>query len=77
MISLLGIYSAIFQGLNKPGIPSMIIVITAALNIIFSYFLTKNYGIIGAGLSNAITCTIALIISVILFEIKWKKYSKI
>jgi len=76
MISLLGIYSSIFQGLNKPGIPSIIIGITAIINIIFSYFLIKNYGIIGAGLSNAITCTLALIISMIVFEIKWKKYSR-
>ena len=75
-ISLHQIYASVFQGLGKPSIPSITISIAAALNIVGSYFLTKNYGIMGAAISNAITSAIALILIVIIFNKKWKTLSK-
>ncbi|MEM3374581.1 MAG: oligosaccharide flippase family protein [Candidatus Woesearchaeota archaeon] len=73
-ISLHQIYASIFQGLNKPQIPSTTISIAAFLNIIGSYFLTKNYGILGSSISNAITSFIALIIILIIFKKDFQKF---
>jgi len=75
-ISLYQIYASVWHGLNKPIIPSIIIIISCILNIIGSYFLTKNYGIIGAAISNAISASISLIITMIVFQTKWKTLSK-
>ncbi|MEM2139124.1 MAG: polysaccharide biosynthesis C-terminal domain-containing protein, partial [Candidatus Woesearchaeota archaeon] len=67
-ISLHQIYASIFQGLNKPQIPSTTISIAAFFNIIGSYFLTKHYGILGSSISNAITSFIALILIYSIFR---------
>jgi stage V sporulation protein B len=77
LISIHNIYAAVFQGLGKPGIPSITISIAAVFNIVGSYFLTKTYGIMGAAISNAITSSIALILIVIIFGKQWKTLSKI
>ena len=71
-ISLHQIYASVWQGLGRPGVPSITISIAAVLNIVGSYFLTKSYGIVGAAISNAITSFIALMIISIWFHSKWK-----
>jgi stage V sporulation protein B len=73
-ISIHNIYASIFQGIGKPGIPSITISIACVLNLIGSYFLTKNYGIFGAALSNAITSCVALILIVFVFNNMRKKW---
>jgi len=75
-IAIHQIYAALWQGLNRPSIPTINISIAALLNVIGSYFLTKSYGIVGTSISNAITSFIALISIVILFYSKWKTLSK-
>jgi O-antigen/teichoic acid export membrane protein len=56
------IYASVWQGLDKPEIPSIAISIAAILNVIGSFFLTKSYGIYGASVSLAITSIIALLL---------------
>jgi len=75
-ISVYQIYASAWQGLGKPSIPSTIIFICCILNIIGSYFLTKNFGIVGAATSSAITSTIAMVWLTIVFNKKWKIHSK-
>lgn len=73
-ISLHQIYASIFQGINKPNIPSTTISITAFLNVIGSYFLTKTYGILGSSISNAVNSFIALVIIYIIFTKQTKNF---
>jgi O-antigen/teichoic acid export membrane protein len=70
------VYSAVYQGFGKPGIPSTIIIITCVINIILSYFLTKNMGILGSAISNMISGFIALSIILVVFykEYRLKKW---
>jgi O-antigen/teichoic acid export membrane protein len=75
-ISLYQIYASVWHGLNKPVIPSIIIIISCIINIIGSYFLTKTFGIVGAATSNAISASIALITTMAVFQIKWKTLLK-
>jgi stage V sporulation protein B len=71
-ISVYQIYGAVWQGLGKPGIPSLTISIAATLNVGGSYFLTKLSGINGAALSLAVTSVLALII-MYGFWTRWKR----
>lgn len=75
-IAIHQIYASVWQGLNRPIIPTITISIAALFNIVGSYFLTKAYGIVGASISNAVTSFIALIIITTLFYTKWKTLSK-
>ncbi|MBN2368369.1 flippase [Candidatus Woesearchaeota archaeon] len=75
-ISIHQIFASVFQGLDKPGVPSTTISIAAAFNVLGSYLLTKNYGILGASISSAVTSFLALILISIWFKIKWKTISK-
>lgn len=72
-IAIHNIYAAVWQGLNKPIIPTITISIAAILNVIGSYFLTKNFGIVGAATSNAITSFIDAILIIILFYREFRK----
>jgi stage V sporulation protein B len=62
IISIHQIFAAVWQGLGKPGIPSITISIGAAFNLIAGYFLTKSMGITGAVLSFAMSSLIATLI---------------
>jgi len=66
----LQVYGSVWQGLGKPGIPSIIIGVATGLNIVLGYFLIKNYGIFGASVSLAICAFIAWLITVIYWR-KW------
>ncbi|MEM4710903.1 MAG: oligosaccharide flippase family protein [Candidatus Woesearchaeota archaeon] len=72
-IAIVYIFGTVFQGLNKPLIPTITISIAAVLNVIGSYFLTKNFGIVGAATSNAITSFIAATLIIILFYREFRK----
>jgi len=61
------LYEAVWQGFNKPKIPSLIILVVSILNIIGNFVLIPIYGLIGAAISTAITSFIAFLISTIVF----------
>lgn len=61
------IYGTAFQGLGRPGIPSIVITIAGVINLVIGYFLTKSYGILGASYS----LTISALASWILITIIW------
>lgn len=56
------IYASAWQGLNKPVVPSVIVSIGAAINLIAGYFLTKQYGIVGASISLLIATAVSFLI---------------
>lgn len=76
-ISTHQIYASAWQGLQKPGIPSITISIAAACNIVGSFFLTRAYGIIGTAISTAFSSFVAFVIISTLFHTKWKTLSKV
>jgi O-antigen/teichoic acid export membrane protein len=81
-ITIHQIYSAVFQGMDKPKIPSITIIISAVINLLLSYYLILTYGLMGAAISNAISSIIALIMILVLFYYyrpRWfneKQYSR-
>lgn len=66
-ISIHVIYTSVYFGFNYPKVPAITIVIGCILNMISSFFLTKQYGIIGSAISNAITSTITLALIMLIF----------
>jgi O-antigen/teichoic acid export membrane protein len=66
------VFASVWQGLDRPGIPSLTISIVAVLNLAGSYFLTKTYGIMGSAISIAI-CSIIAFIIISLPMIAWAK----
>jgi stage V sporulation protein B len=71
IISIHQIFAAVWQGLGKPGIPSITISIGAFCNLVAGYFLTKSMGIYGAVLSYAFSSFIATFIIAILWY-RWR-----
>jgi O-antigen/teichoic acid export membrane protein len=65
-------YGSAFQGLGRPGAPSLIIAIAAGINLIAGFFLTKSHGILGASVALAFSAFVAWIITVIVWE-RWIK----
>lgn len=71
-ISTYLIYTAVFQGIGKPFIPSIILLIGCVMNLIGSYTLIPLYGIVGASMSNAVASFITFILIVGVFYLrKW------
>lgn len=56
------IIAAAWQGLGRPGVPSITISIAAILNIVGSVLLTGRYGLAGAAVSIAVSSFVATII---------------
>lgn len=69
-ISFHQLFASIFQGANKPSIPSITISIGCFVALIAGFFLTRDYGLMGAAISTAaaaITATTILFIKFTLF----------
>ncbi|UCE65029.1 MAG: oligosaccharide flippase family protein [Candidatus Zixiibacteriota bacterium] len=64
------LFASFWQGLGRPGIPSITISIGCVINVIGSIILTKSYGIWGASLSYAISTFCSLLLITIHFLIK-------
>jgi O-antigen/teichoic acid export membrane protein len=60
-IAIHQMYAAVFQGLNRPEIPTITISIAAAIQIVCGYFAIHYYGINGAAVSICLTSVVALI----------------
>lgn len=56
------IYASAWQGINRPGVPSIIVSIGAAVNLITGYFLIGQYGITGAAISLAVASIVSFLI---------------
>jgi O-antigen/teichoic acid export membrane protein len=74
-ITLHQIYSAVFQGFDKPKIPSITILVSAIINIIIGYFLVQSHGIIGAAIANMVSCFVAFVMIIIYYH-KMNKENK-
>lgn len=74
-ISIHQIYSSVFQGLGRPGIPSIIITVATIVNIILSYYLISTDGIYGASISAAISSGLAFFLSAAVYFINKKRFT--
>jgi O-antigen/teichoic acid export membrane protein len=75
-ISIHQIYSSVFQGLNKPSVGSITILIAAILNVILSFLLTPELGILGSAISLMTSAFFAMMCIVFIF-IKYSKANRI
>ena len=66
------LFASFWQGLGRPGIPSVTISIGCIVNLIGSLLLTKQYGIWGASLSYALATSCSLILIAAYFILKRK-----
>lgn len=58
-----------WEGINKPFIPSIILLFSCVINVVGNYFLIPVYGINGAAVSTAGT-------SIIIFGLGWMRFKK-
>jgi O-antigen/teichoic acid export membrane protein len=71
-LAMYQIYSNAWQGLGKPAISSIIITIAAGVNLVVGYFLTRDFGIVGASVSLAISGVMAWVIMMLVWR-RWVK----
>jgi O-antigen/teichoic acid export membrane protein len=68
------IFSSVFQGVNRPGIPSLVILLTGIMNLVGSYFIAIPWGVLGVSIVNMLTCLFTfIIIAVIYYSKTWEK----
>jgi O-antigen/teichoic acid export membrane protein len=70
------LFASFWQGLGKPGVPSITISIGCLANLIGSILLTRQYGIWGASLSFALSTSLSLVLISLYFAIKKDSISR-
>jgi O-antigen/teichoic acid export membrane protein len=65
-------YGTAWQGLGKPTISSIVISIAAGVNLVLGYFMTRDFGIVGASVSLAISGFVAWVIMMLIWR-RWVK----
>ncbi len=65
-LAIFMVCSAVFQGVNNPGTPMMILLIAVLIDGVFNFLLIPSFGIVGAAFATMISTVVAGVASLIL-----------